>query len=451
MARLFTIPTILQRKTRDKNKVLYRFYTIFGTACCFFLRVLIPLLRNRGGRLGYNLDERFGYYQLKKTYFSSGAARIWIHAASVGEIQVAVNLIDELERRGQNRFFLTVMTEQGRRIADNKLAGRATCVMAPIDVPSVVRRALAFIRPDVFVCVETELWPVLLTEIHRAGIAMALTNGRISDRSFRRYRRIKGLMQPLLEGFSTVSVIRAEDGNRFSALGVPAERILVCGNSKYSYPPRDGNLVRKQYRQRLGLEDATVFICGSTRTGEEELLIPVYEQLRKKSTNRLVWIVAPRHLQRLPALSALFGRYGMETTLLSTCKEACSTDILIVDSMGELADLYAAGDFNFCGGSLVEKGGHNIMEVVRWGRPVYFGPFMDDFRDAVAQVVPGGAGFQVTDAEQLTELLSIHLANEELYNRACRAAGELSSRQCGALRQQAEMIGKLIAGQSARN
>lgn len=430
--------------------MLYRFYTLFGTACCFLILPFLPLIQRLGGRIGYGLAERFGRYQAKGFESRDGNTRIWVHAASVGEVQVAINLIAELEQQGGVLFFLTVMTEQGHRMAQKKLAGRAICLMAPIDEVRIVRRAIDCIRPEAFVCIETEIWPVLLTEVHRAGVPMNLVNGRLSENSFRHYLRIKKTMRRVLAGFSAVAVIRREDGERFAALGVPEERILISGNSKYGGAAADGKSVRKQYRQRLGIGDAIVFICGSTRTGEEELLIPVYEKLRRHCGNRLIWIIAPRHLERLPLIKKLLARHRITAAAMSSCSgDTCPAEVLLVDSVGELAYLYAAGDINFCGGSLVDRGGHNIMEAVAWGRPVYFGPFMRDFRDAVELVLPAGAGFQVADANELAELLVSHLQNREKYDQACLAAGQVSLRQSGAIRLQAELVEKSVVRPSA--
>ncbi len=425
--------------------MLYRFYAIAGTVFFVLFRPLSSLVRVFGPRFSYGLPARMGQYQDSAPICSSDEKRIWLHAASVGEVQAAVHLIAELEGEGKQHFFLTVTTEQGHRVAEQKLSGRATCLMAPLDVPCIVRRAIRHIRPDLFVCVETELWPALLMEIHRAGVKMFLVNGRMSERSFGRYLRIKGFMRQLLAGFSAVAVIGPEDRDRFAVLGVAEECIRVSGNSKYAHPAVKRQQVRNLYRKQLGLKDATVFICGSTRSGEEELLVPVYERLRRQGGQRLVWIVAPRHLERIAGLKIFFDRYGTETVLLSECREGNhSADIILVDTMGELADLYAAGDLNFCGGSLVGRGGHNIMEIVRWGLPVYFGPHMEDFRDAVRLVLPVGAGFQAADAGELADVLSRHLGNRELYEQACRAAECLSALQCKAVAQQAKMVRGLL-------
>jgi len=429
-------------------KVLYRLYTLLGTGCLPVVYLLAPLANLVGGRFFHRLNERLARYPLPVSGPPVDAGkRIWLHAASVGEIQVAANIIAELELHGLSRFFLTVMTEQGRLVAEKKFAGRVTCLMAPLDIPCIVRRLIAHIRPDIFICVETELWPALLDTVRLAGIGMALVNGRISSRSFCRYRRISGLMQRLLSGFQAIVVIRFDDRERFVALGAPRERVRVGGNCKYTAAPDDRAGMRDRCRKRLNLDPADrVFITGSTRSGEEELLLPVYQRLRLESDKRLVWIVAPRHLQRLGALQDFFGKNELPVTLFSECAPGRrSTDIILVDCMGELADLYAAGDFNFCGGSLVDKGGHNIMEVVHWGLPVYFGPFMQDFLDAVDMVIPAGAGFQVKSSDELASILIRHLHEKKEYDRACRAAVALGRHQNQALRVQVEAVCRLLS------
>lgn len=428
--------------------MLYRLYTLLGTGCLPVVYLLAPLANLVGGRFFYRLDERLARYPLPISGPPAGGGkRIWLHAASVGEIQVAGNIIAELERHGISQVFLTVMTEQGRLVAEKKFGDRVTCLMAPLDIPCLVRRLIARIRPDIFICVETELWPALLDTVRLAGIGMVLVNGRISSRSFCRYRRVAGLMQRLLSGFQAVVVIRPEDGERFVALGAPKQYVRVGGNSKYTAAPNERAGMRDRYRKQLNLGPTDrVFITGSTRSGEEELLLPVYERLRSESDQRLVWIVAPRHLQRLGAVREFFGGQELPVTLFSECAPGRrSADIILVDCMGELADLYAAGDFNYCGGSLVEKGGHNIMEIVHWGLPVYFGPFMQDFLDAVDMVIPAGAGFQVKSSEELASILINHLQDKKSYDRACRAAVELGRRQNQALRAQVEAVCRVLA------
>ncbi len=414
-------------------------------------RPLLPLFSRFRGRICYSLGERFGFYPEKSSRFSRPSERrtIWFHAASLGEIRVAECLIAELEQRDDFIFVLTVMTGQGHRLAKKLLAGRVYCLMAPLDIPVPVHRAITWIRPDVFVCVETELWPVLLREINQAGIPLCMVNGRISKRSFTRYLWIRKTIREIITVFTEIAVISDEDRERFAALGVEDERILVSGNCKHCDFRAKDPLLEKKYRNLLAVDDcSTVFMCGSVRNGEEKLLLLVYEGLKKECSGRLIWIIAPRHIERIPVLQRFFANLNLKTVLFSRCREGEATaDIILIDRTGELADLYAVGDFNFCGGSLVDCGGHNIMEVTRWGLPVYFGPHMDDFKDEAAMVVSAGAGFQGRDYRHLLKIMSLHLHERNIYEEACRAAMLLSKQNNGAAGLQAELVLQvLLAG-----
>lgn len=423
--------------------MLYRFYVIIGTMLYLLFRPLLPLFSRYRGRAGYLLKERFGLYPERGSRFPRlpKGRTIWFHAASVGEVRAAECLITELEQRGVFVFALTVMTEQGHRLAQNLLAGRADCLMASLDIPVTVRRAVERIRPDVFVCVETELWPVLLKEIDRVGVPLCLVNGRLSKRSLARYLWIRKTVRDIVSGFAGIAAISYLDREHFLALGVCDERIMVSGNCKYGdFREKDPLLIEK-YRHLFADDSITVFVCGSVRSGEEKLLLSVYEGLKRESSGRLVWIIAPRHIERIPDLQKFFANLNLKTVLLSRCHRGkLMADIILVDSIGELANLYGLGDFNFCGGSLVDYGGHNIMEVTRWGLPVYFGPHMDDFKDAVDIVVPAGAGFQIRDSEHLLRVISLHINDREGYKNACQAAAELSRQGNGSASLQADLV-----------
>ncbi len=434
-----------RRAEADRGTVLYQAYKFFGTVSYFLLLSLSPLLRARGGRYGLGLEQRLGRYAA--TGPEEDRPCVWLHAASVGEVQAARVLIGELTAcRGRFRCVVTTMTEQGYRVARDLLPKTVTCLMAPLDLPPAVRRAIRSIRPDLYICLETELWPVMLIEAGRAGIPMLLLNGRMSERSFRRYRRIRGFMMRILRGFTGLGVIGDDDARRFAGLGFPLRRIQVTGNIKYDLQLYDQEGVRSRYRRELGLEGNLVFVAGSTHSGEEELLVRVYRRLRDNAEQPVTWILVPRHLRRLPEVEELLTRSGLAYDLLSRVRASGrSSGIILVDSMGELADLYAAADLVFCGGSLVERGGHNVMEAARWGVPVYFGPSMKDFRDAADLLLSAGAGFEVADADGLAELMLAHLADPERRRAIGRLAAEVAGVQRGAARRQAEMALALLS------
>ncbi len=420
--------------------VLYR---IFGRAAHALIPAVLPAVNIFAPE--WETSQRLGNYQ--QSAAQTVGPLLWIHAASVGEMQAARALIAVLtEKIPGCRFVLTAMTRQGRDAARARLPETVRCELAPIDTPQAVTAALRTLRPDLYVCLETELWPTMLLETGKAGIPMLLLNGRLSVSAFRRYQRICGFMTDLLKGFAAVGVIREEDGDRYCQLGVEAGRIKVCGNLKYDLPAADAAAVREKYQRQLKPAGKKIFICGSTRSGEEEQLLPVYRRLRTETAGKLLWIIAPRHLNRLDEVRRLLTQAGLDCELLSDCAaKGRSKNIVLVDSLGELADLYAVGDVNFCGGSLIDKGGHNIMEPVRWHKPVLFGPFMHDYQDAADLVLTAGAGFQVRDAEELADCLSALLRDERLYAQTCQAAERLAAAQQGSAQRQAELVMRELA------
>ena len=427
------------------EKLLYLLYSALGTGLYCILALLSPLARLVGGRWGYGLEQRLGRYPGRVALRRSGHSILWMHASSVGETQAAVILIDALLRScAPLRIFLTSTTEQGHRMAQNRLAEKAVCLLAPLDAPPAVRRAIRSLRPDLYIGLETELWPVLLTRLRAAGVPQLLLNGRISERSYGRYLRIRSFMRSFLENFEAVAVISEADGVRFAGLGVPESRIQVCGNLKYDMPAEQMEQTRAAQRKRLGVVEQKVFVCGSTHEGEEAMLAPVYRKLA--ATFPVVWVVAPRHLERLPAVEALFRRLQLPFERYSELagKERTAA-VVLVDVMGDLADLYCGGDHIFCGGSLVDRGGHNVMEAARWGRPVCFGPFMKDFNDAANLLRSTGGGFQVADADALTALLLHHHARPEAYLAACIRAAETAAGQRGAVARQAGIVRQCLA------
>ena len=425
--------------------MLRQLYTGLGTGAYPLLVLLRPLIEAMGGRFAYGFSQRLGRYDGKEPVVRASGQTIWLHASSVGEVQAAIILTGALrDALGDPVIVVSSTTEQGHRLASSRLPS-AICLMAPLDLPQAVRRALRTLRPDCYVCLETEIWPVMLTEVRRAGIPMLLLNGRISSRSFRRYLRIRRHLAPLLEGFRHVAVISEADSQRYAALGVPESRIQVCGNLKHDIEAASSDQVRAASRRRLGVGAEQVFLCGSTHEGEEEQLMEGFRALAARGP--AVWVIAPRHLERLVAVEALLRKAGMAfdrfSALADTTRRA---DVVVVDTMGDLADLYAGGDYVFCGGSLVDRGGHNIVEAARWGRAVYFGPHMKDFQDAADMLVRMGGGFQVADGHALAGLLLAHMAAPEHYAAACARAADMAASQRGAVARQAALVCEVLAG-----
>jgi 3-deoxy-D-manno-octulosonic-acid transferase len=430
--------------------LLHQLYSGLGASIYPLLLLLQPLFEALGGRIALGFAQRLGRYPQPVPAERPGCLTVWIHASSVGEVQAAIVLVTELVRDDPNlRIVVTSTTEQGNRLARSRMPENVSCLMAPLDLPQAVRRALRVLQPDCYICLETELWPVMLTQARKARIPLVLLNGRLSQRSFDRYRHIQGYMASLLDGFAAVAVISEVDGRRYEVLGVPAARIQVCGNLKYDMPAVSPERVRLGSRQRLCAASEQVFLCGSTHEGEETQLLPVFRVLA--ALGPTVWVIAPRHLERLPAVEAFLARAGLAFDRFSGLSAGGRhASVVLIDTMGDLADLYAGGDYIFCGGSLVPRGGHNIMEAARWGRPVYFGPHMKDFRDAAELLIATGGGFLAHDASGLTALLRHHHDHPEDYRTACLGAAAAAEQQRGAVERQAAIVRQCLASVEKR-
>ncbi len=376
--------------------------------------------------------------------------RIWVHAASVGEVGAAVLLIREVASAvGDCSFVVSTMTTSGLGVARNLLPDEIPCFLAPFDLQPAVRKVAGAVQPDLYACLETELWPVMQAELRRRGVPLVLLNGRLSGQSSRRYAMVRGLITPMLRGFSAIGAVGPRDRERFVALGAIEERIRVTGNIKYDFGAGNNASPRLFFRNRLQVDEESVFICGSTRSGEEVMLAGVYKMLREQGDRDLVWVVAPRHMDRLAEVSALLSDAGLPHDLYTTLGESPRTrQVILVDCLGELAQLYSAGDYIFVGGSLVNRGGHNLMEAARWGRPVYYGPFIEDFSDAAALLADAGAGFMVEDGRELAGLILDHMANPARYRAACRSALEAVDAQHGAAAMQAGIIREILRGRN---
>lgn len=376
----------------------------------FFLYSLVS------GRHGAGLGERLGQVTLQIA--TDQAPRIWIHAASVGEVQAARALIPELLKAfPQAGLVVSTMTVQGRKRAEADLGQVATCIYAPLDLAPFVRKSLRAVQPDIYICLETELWPTFIRQAADRGTPLFLLNARLSEKSFGRYRRFGRLAKDVLGRFAAIAAITAADGERFLALGAPAAKITVSGNAKYD---RQETMFRPEAagrcQQLLGVTgNQPVLVAGSTHTGEEEVLLEAFAILRA-NIPALTLVLAPRHLRRLEGVATLLANQGVAWQYWTAVKEKGRTaPIVLLDTMGELADLYGAATLVFCGGSLVDKGGHNILEAAAWGKPVFFGPHMQDFTDARAILETAGAGFTVHSAAELAAAALPLLQHPEQY------------------------------------
>ena len=395
--------------------------------------------RNREG-----LRERLGLLEPKIRHRSGGGPRIWIHAASLGEVAVALSLIRALrDSLPGSEFILSTMTAHGRDLALRSAGPGVRVTYAPLDFAFFVRRALKAAKPDILVFVETEIWPAWLMEANRMGIPAVLANGRISPRSFGSYMKLRPFFRTVLAGFDRFSMIGPRDAERIIAMGAGPEKVEINGNAKYDALSgmADPALERKM-RLILDLPDGSrVFVAGSTRGGEEELIFDAYREILRAFPD-IVLVIAPRHIKRSGQIMSMAASRGFSCRLRSEIGTGGTRAAqgLGLDTFGELFAVYGTASIVFCGASLVPLGGQNPLEPASWGRPVLYGPFMEDFLDARALLEEAGAGTTVSGPEDLAReairLLEnpVELARRgELGKKALQAHRRSAARHAGVI------------------
>ncbi len=328
---------------------------------------------------------------------------VWIHAASVGEvtgISPLVHAISELTPGCE--LLMTTTSVTGREEAlRRKLADRA--LLFPLDHPVYVRRALDLCRPKLVILAETELWPNFLCELGRRNIPVVLVNGRISQYSFPRYRRLRWFFKPIVRTFGHISVQSAEDRERFLALGASRKKVTVAGSTKYAVQPASVPVEeRAAFADLLGIDrQRPCFVAGSVRSGEDEQVIDAY-LAALDSVPGLQMIIAPRHPERFLRVGELLVRKRVSFRRRSGLRSEGRADVVLLDSLGELTKAYAIGSFAFVGGSLVNIGGHNPFEPCLYRSPVIMGPHVANVQEAVQDLQRNGGLLQVQDRQELS-------------------------------------------------
>lgn len=427
---------------------MYFLYTLLGLLYCMALapRFLYEAIRYK--RYIGTLGERLGF--LPVSFNLDGDSSIWIHAVSVGEVITARSLIDDFRRLYPHlRIFLSTTTVAGQRVARSSSPAADAVFYFPLDIPFVVRRILRLARPRLFVMMETEIWPNLLRAARAAGVRTVLVNGRISPRSYPRYRLVRRFFRRVLDDIDHCMVQSEATRDRLLDLGADEARITVTGSLKFdsvaSHAASRGHRVDRVLRFFRVSAGRFVIVAGSTLEGEEAPLLAAFERVRATADGALL-VIAPRHPERFDEVHRMARDAGFDTvrrTDLEIDREP-RAEVVILDTIGELADLYEAATVVFVGGSLVDKGGHNILEPAAHGKPVIFGPHMENFSEIAAAFLSAGAAIQVRDSLELENTLLRLLdmpAERERLGTAARAVLE-SNR--GARERTFEVIQRLF-------
>ena len=392
-------------------------YTIYSVAIVLFFAILSPYFLYQAVRYRKyirNLPQRLGYLPLSFNF--DGDESIWIHAVSVGEVLTARALLPQLrERYPRLRIFLSTTTITGNQVARNNVHDVDGVFYFPLDLPPIVRRTMRVVKPRLFVMMETELWPNLLRACRSAGVKTALVNGRISLRSFPRYRLARGFFRRVLADVDRFCMQSEESARRIVEIGADRDRVSVTGSLKFdsleipgAVADRGRNRVLRYFRIS---PDRPVVIAASTLKGEEETVLEAFQRIRAIWGNALL-ILAPRKPGRFEEVERLAKQRGWRVarrTELAVDAEP-RVDVVVLDTIGELAQVYQVATVVFVGGSLVDAGGHNILEPAVFGKPIVFGPHMHNFAEIARTFIENRGAIQVqADAELenvLVELLS---------------------------------------------
>ena len=389
-------------------KLLYGAYFTLSSGLFLSLFPAVWFYTLITGKYRRHYKERLGIFPPEVVQGLKGRPRIWMHAASLGEVKVAASIVKALRRMTPGcTIIVSTVTEHGRKLAHEIFGEDIPVVYAPIDFVGSIRKALFSVRPDVMVFVETEIWPAWLFGTHRMGIKTALVNGRISVRSIGRYLKLRPFFRDVLINVDGFSMIRAGDAERIKAMGADSKKIEINGNAKYDLLGATVDPdIELEMREGLNLEDSDkVFIAGSTRNGEEALLLDAYERILKEFPDTIL-IIAPRHIERIQGIEALVEKRGLRHQLwtdIGKDKAERTEQVLLINAFGELFKIYSVGTVVFCGGSLVPLGGQNPLEPAVWGKAVFYGPSMENFMDAKWLLETSRAGIPVSSPEMLAE------------------------------------------------
>lgn len=382
---------------------MYLFYSLL---IYIFLPVVVLRLWWRG-RFNPNyrqrIGERFGFI---KTAIQPGPY-IWIHAVSVGEAVAAVPLIQAILMRWPNkRILVTTTTPTGSQRVRELLGDIVSHVYLPYDYPDVLVRFFRYVKPNILILMETELWPNLLLSCRRNKVPVFIANARLSPRSAEGYKRVAWMMKKMIDAISFVAAQTTLDACRFLTIGVPSEKIAVAGNLKFAITPSTESLrLAKEIRSHWGVT-RLVWVAASTHEGEENVLLTAHQQLLLQFPEALL-ILVPRHPERFDKVAKAAQNLGLISVRRSLNQAPTeNTQVFIGDTMGELMSWYAASDIAFVGGSLVPIGGHNLLEPAALGLPVIIGQYFFNFTAIKEQLEKIGVLYQIDDCQNLIKCIS---------------------------------------------
>ncbi len=429
-------------------------YTLYNLLLNLAFIIAFPYLFLRAAWGKHGVLERMGRLSWQKIEKLRGQKVIWFHAASVGEVKALSVILPQVRRNHpEYELVISTLTKTGNVDAEKTLKGQGMVFFVPVDLRRFVRRTIRRIKPVALILVETEFWPNLIREAKKSGCFVGLVNGRISERSLRKYLLVKSLFAETLRHLDLLCVQSEEYKQRMLLLGAEEGRIVITGNLKFDrLLLADGCQNADQIRKSLHIsQDQRVLVAGSTREGEEQILLLVFKRLKQQYPN-LIFVLAPRHLNRLSQVEGILSAGGLESIRRTQLDESASKhaqegesplnhkSLILLDTMGELSKIYCLADVAFVGGSLVPVGGHNLLEPAIYGVPVLFGPYVDNFKEEAKILMESGGGIQVDNPEGLLRELTELLSDDERRKTLGQKAREAIERKTGVAKKTTDLI-----------
>ena len=430
-------------------------YFLYNVLLSISLLFLIPYYGIKiffTGKYRKSIRPKLGLVSSDVFKAMTGSPRIWLHAVSVGEVTAAAPIINAIRAQLPAAcIVLSTSTETGHEMAKTLIKEVTSLIYFPLDFPFIVRKMIGSVHPDIFVAVETEIWPNFISAARKRKIRIVLANGRISPRSFQGYYATRFFWKKVLGLFDFAAVISETDAKRLCDLGMQSDKIKVLGNSKYdSLASRTDPQLHREMAEKLNVPDGVpVFVAGSTHPGEEEIILNVYRQLLNAEPNILL-IIAPRHIERGAEVVQAANMAGFNDTIrlseISANRTRLNERIIIIDKIGELFKTYSLATIVYCGGSLVPRGGQNILEAAAWGKTVFFGPHMDDFLNEKKLLEECGVGITVHNEKELLKEALDCISNPQKRELNAQAARKAILANRGASMRYADLIISVLRG-----